>query len=196
MALHVAPELWDKYSVFYRLALDRETDDSTAWILDGATQQSVDAALAGPAGAEPPRTVIVKNCPELRGLSFLERMPEVEWVCVWRCARLDSLWDMSKTPRLRGLALTDCYALRELGAVAGAPGLEHLLFQQSAWRRGRLESLLPLENLRELRTLDLACKGVRDKSRLEFRRLFPHIEALTITPNMRENLIADAGAKG
>ena len=51
MALHVAPELWEKYSVFYRLALDRETDDSTAWILDGATQQSVDAALAGPAGA-------------------------------------------------------------------------------------------------------------------------------------------------
>lgn len=195
MALQVAPELYEKYAVFYRLALERQTEDNTAWILDGATPQIAAAALEQLPDVPPPRTVIVKNCPELRDLSFLERMGGAEWVCVFRCARLDALWDMAKTPKLRGLALTDCYALRDLGAVAAAPGLRHFLFQQSAWRRGKLESLLPLQGLCELRTLDLACKGVRDKSRLEFRRLYPHIEALTITPNMRENIITDAGAK-
>lgn len=195
MGLQVAPDVLERHGAFYRLALKQQTDDSTAWILDGANMQTVRAALNDPPWAGPPRTVIVKNCPALENLAFLEALAGLEWVCVRHCAKLTALWDMTKTPGLRGLALTDCYALRDLSALAGAPDLEHLLFQQSVWRRGKIESLTPLQGLHALRTLDLACKGVRDNSRLLFRRVFPKIEALTITPDLRKNVVRDAEAK-
>lgn len=195
MGLQVAPDVLERHGAFYRLALEQQTDDHTAWVLDGAELQAVRAALDDPPWAEPPRTVIVKNCAALCDLTFLEALPGLEWVCVWRCAKLTALWDMTKTPALHGIALTDCYALRDLGALAGAPELEHLLFQQSAWRRGKVDSLMPLQGLHELRTLDLACKGVRDNSRLLFRQLFPKIEALTISPNLRKNVVRNAEAK-
>lgn len=195
MGLQVAPELFERYAVFYRLALERQTDDAAAWVLDGATAQSARAAIEAAPWEEPPRTVIVQNCPELADLAFLQALPQLEWVCVWRCAKLTALWDMARTPGLRGLALTDCTRLRDLGALAGAPQLEHLLFQQSAWRRGPIESLMPLYGLHALRTLDLAAKRVQDGSRLAFRQLFPQIDALTITPNLRKNMVAEPEAK-
>lgn len=195
MGLQVASDVLERHGAFYRLALEQQTDDSTAWALEDANMQTVRAALDAPPWAEPPRTVIVKNSPALESLAFLEALPGLEWVCVWRCAKLTALWDMTKTPGLRGLALTDCSALRDLSALAGAPELRHLLLQQSVWRRGRIESLMPLQGLHELRTLDLACKGVRDNSRLLFRQVFPKIEALTITPDLRKNVVRDAEAK-
>lgn len=185
MALRVDPDVWEKHADFYRLALEGATDDNTAWVLDGASEAALRQALDAAPPREAPRTVVVRACPALRDLTFLERFDALEWVCVLRCPGLEALWDMARTPRLRGLAVTDCARVRNLSALAGAGALEHLLFQQSAWRRATVESLAPLGGLHGLRTLDLACKGVRDKTKLDFRQLYPQLDALTVSPGLR-----------
>ena len=102
--------------------------------------------------------------------------------------------DTARTPALRGLAVTDCKKLRDISGLDGAAALEHLFLQYSAWSTVKLESLAPLRGLCALRTLDLGCRGAKDKVKLDFNMLYPQLDSLTITPSLKEYFITNTEA--
>ncbi|MFQ7004947.1 MAG: hypothetical protein ACLRRT_15535 [Ruthenibacterium lactatiformans] len=138
------------------------------------------------------RTVLIKSRPELQSLSFLENFPALEWVYVCRRPAVAALWDTARTPRC-GPA-TDCKKLRDISGLDGAAALEHLFLQYSAWSTVKLESLAPLRGLCALRTLDLGCRGAKDKVKLDFNMLYPQLDSLTITPSLKEYFITNTEA--
>lgn len=194
MALHVSPEILEQYRGFYSLALDGATDDTRTLVLENVSAAALRAALEAVPEPDALRTVLVKSCPELQNLSFLENFPALEWVYVCRCPAAAALWDTARTPALRGLAVTDCKKLRDIGGLDGAAALEHLFLQYSAWSAVKLESLAPLRGLCALRTLDLGCRGAKGKVKLDFNRLYPQLDSLTITPGLKEYFITNTEA--
>ena len=194
MALHVSPEILRQYPEFYALALDGATDDAQALVLDGVPAASLRAALEAVPAPDQVRTVLVHNCADFQNLSFLENFPALEWVSVRRCPAACALWDVARTPALRGLAVTDCKKLCDIGGLEGAATLEHLFLQYSAWSAVKLESLSPLQSLRALRTLDLGFRGVKNKIKLDFNELYPQLDSLTITPSLRQFFITNTEA--
>ena len=194
MALHVSPEILEQYHGFYSLALDGTTDDGCALVLENVPAAGLRAALEAVPEPDALRTVLIKSCPELQSLSFLENFPALEWVYVRRCPAVAALWDTARTPALRGLAVTDCKKLRDISGLDGAAALEHLFLQYSAWSAVKLESLAPLRGLCALRTLDLGCRGAKDKVKLDFNMLYPQLDSLTITPSLKEYFITNTEA--
>ena len=194
MALHVSPEIREQYHGFYSLALDGTTDDGCALVLENVPAAGLRAALEAVPEPDALRTVLIKSCPELQSLSFLENFPALEWVYVRRCPAVAALWDTARTPALRGLAVTDCKKLRDISGLDGAAALEHLFLQYSAWSAVKLESLAPLRGLCALRTLDLGCRGAKDKVKLDFNMLYPQLDSLTITPSLKEYFITNTEA--
>ena len=172
MALHVSPEILEQYHGFYSLALDGTTDDGCALVLENVPAAGLRAALEAVPEPDALRTVLIKSCPELQSLSFLENFPALEWVYVRRCPAVAALWDTARTPALR----------------------EHLFLQYSAWSAVKLESLAPLRGLCALRTLDLGCRGAKDKVKLDFNMLYPQLDSLTITPSLKEYFITNTEA--
>lgn len=85
MALHVSPEILEQYHGFYSLALDGTTDDGCALVLENVPAAGLRAALEAVPEPDALRTVLIKSCPELQSLSFLENFPALEWVYVRRC---------------------------------------------------------------------------------------------------------------
>ena len=76
---------------------------------------------------------------------------------------------------LRGIGLVDLQQLFGMSAV-------------------KLESLAPLRGLCALRTLDLGCRGAKDKVKLDFNMLYPQLDSLTITPSLKEYFITNTEA--
>ena len=164
MALHVSPEILEQYHGFYSLALDGTTDDGCALVLENVPAAGLRAALEAVPEPDALRTVLIKSCPELQSLSFLENFPALEWVYVRRCPAVAALWDTARTPALRGLAVTDCKKLRDISGLCA------------------------------LRTLDLGCRGAKDKVKLDFNMLYPQLDSLTITPSLKEYFITNTEA--
>ena len=94
MALHVSPEILEQYHGFYSLALDGTTDDGCALVLENVPAAGLRAALEAVPEPDALRTVLIKSCPELQSLSFLENFPALEWVYVRR-------WPRCGIPRAR-----------------------------------------------------------------------------------------------
>lgn len=82
----------------------------------------------------------------------------------------------------------------DISGLDGAAALEHLFLQYSAWSAVKLESLAPLRGLCALRTLDLGCRGAKDKVKLDFNMLYPQLDSLTITPSLKEYFITNTEA--
>lgn len=183
MALRVRPEILERYGAFYNFALGDAAPEGCVCIrLEGAD----DATLADAVRANPAARAVSVRGKGLTTLAPLDRLPELTWVRAYGCPRLGALWCMEATPALRGVALERCKNLRSIPELAGAVGLEHLYLQYGAWDAVVLDSLAPLRALAQLRTLDLGCKGVRGGDKLSFNTLYPHLEALTITPGLRK----------
>lgn len=194
MALHVSPEILEQYHSFYSLALDGITEDNLALVLEKVPATGLRAVLEAVPEPDALRTVLIKSCPKIQSLSFLENFPALEWVYVRRCPAVDALWNVTRTPKLRGLAVSDCKRLRDISGLDGAAALEHLFLQYSIWNTVKLESLAPLRGLCALRTLDLGCKGAKDKIKLDFNRLYPQLDSLTITPSLKGYFITNTEA--
>ena len=58
---------------------------------------------------------------------------------------------------------------------------------------GKVRGLEPRE-LCALRTLDLGCRGAKDKVKLDFNILYPQLDSLTITPSLKEYFITNTEA--
>ena len=108
------------------------------------------------------------------------------------------------------LALLELFTVRRLPVLGICRGLQtvNVFFggtlcqdipghaaQNGADRLHRIRtSLSPLRGLCALRTLDLGCRGAKDKVKLDFNMLYPQLDSLTITPSLKEYFITNTEA--
>ena len=121
MALHVSPEILEQYHGFYSLALDGTTDDGCALVLENVPAAGLRAALEAVPEPDALRTVLIKSCPELQSLSFLENFPALEWVYVRRCPAVAALWDTARTAPAGAQGSPALRCSRRCTAKTGAP---------------------------------------------------------------------------
>ena len=189
MALHIDPEIEEKYARFYDFALRAvppcESETGETLVLEQLGDDALAAQVAAVAQPQQITCVMVRDCPQLVSLAALCALPNVEYVGVWRCKKLKELWNMSAQPRLAALVLVECKALKTLAPLAdAAPGLCHFFLQGRKWSTPRLATLAPLPKLTHLVTCDLAVNKVSGGDVIYFEQQWPELEALTITPNL------------
>ena len=96
------------------------------------------------------------KCPHIEDLTPLETMAQLTHVVVFWNQRATRLWNLTATPALTGLHLSDFKRLRSLNDLAGGHALEELEIGDMPGSTGFVvESLEPLANLTELRFLSL-----------------------------------------
>ncbi|MFQ9681424.1 MAG: hypothetical protein ACLRZH_16240 [Ruthenibacterium lactatiformans] len=96
MALHVSPEILEQYHGFTALRWTARRMTAARW----CWRMCLPRACAPPEAVSEPdalRTVLIKSCPELQSLSFLENFPALEW-CMCAAARR---WPRCGIPRAR-----------------------------------------------------------------------------------------------
>ena len=99
------------------------------------------------------------KCPRIEDLTPLETMTKLTHVVVFWNQRATRLWNLTATPALTGLHLTDFKRLRSLDDLADGRGLEELEIGDMPGSSGFVvESLEPLANLTELRFLSLVVR--------------------------------------
>lgn len=192
MALHISPELINRFSEFYPFALDGTVPAEPVLKLEQMDNDRLADAVRGRLDAV---CVIVRDSPQLQSLAPLAMLPDLLWVGVWNCPNLCELWQMSATSAVRGIAFTSCKRMTDLAALAGAQSLEHLMMENRPWENVQLQSLMPLRGLSNIRTLDLGCRKVREKEKLDFHAAFPQLVSLTITPGLRKSFISRGDKK-
>jgi hypothetical protein len=102
------------------------------------------------------------KCPRISDLSPLEDCPELRLVAVYWNQRATRLWNLAKTPRLRGLQFEDFTRLRKLDDLSGAASLEELAFGDAIWVKAVIASLSPLADVHGLRRLWIHVRQVED----------------------------------
>ncbi|WP_367923951.1 hypothetical protein [uncultured Ruthenibacterium sp.] len=192
MGLYVEPALMQRFPEFYPFAMDGIAPVSPVLVVEKADDQMLEDLVREHMDTV---CIVVRDCPQLQTLVPLAMLKELQWVGVWRCPNLSTLWQTTATPLVRGIAFTGCKQVTDLSALAGARKLEHLLLENRTWDNVQLKSLLPLCALSELRTLDLGCRKVKDGNPLDYHRLFPNLKVLTITPGLRRVFVSREGKR-
>lgn len=102
------------------------------------------------------------KCPRIRDLSALEDLPHLELVSIFWNQRAERLWDLRKTPRLRGLRLYDFTRLHDLDDLAQESSLLELEIGDAVWDCLVIKTLDPLASLAGLKSLKLSAKKIED----------------------------------
>lgn len=102
------------------------------------------------------------KCPRIEDLGPLEALPHLTHVSIFWNQRTSRLWDMSKTPKLRGLEFLDFRRLRDLDDLCAASTLEELSFGNAVWVKAVVSSIAPLAALTSLRRLSFAVQKIED----------------------------------
>ena len=191
MGLNVSPVLIDQFE-FYPFALYGTVPAEPSLVVEKVDDDGLEDAIRAHQDAV---CVVIRNSPQLHSLAPLAMLGGLQWVGVWNCPSLCDLWQTAVTPSVRGIAFTGCKKVTDLAALKGAQALEHLLLENRAWDNVQLKSLAPLRALPSIRTLDLGCRKVLDKDRLDFHAAFPQLVSLTITPGMRRAFISPGDKK-
>lgn len=101
------------------------------------------------------------KCPRLQDLSPLQDMPQLQYIAFYWNQRATRLWDLTRTPALRGLCFNDFTRLQRLDDLAHATMLAELNFGNATEARFQPETLQPLTALRQLRSLHFNAKSIR-----------------------------------
>lgn len=102
------------------------------------------------------------KCPRLPDLSPLEQMPRLTQVAFYWNQKATRLWDLRKTPALRGLQFDDFSKLDRLDDLARATSLDTLVFGNAVWNKFACASLEPLAGLSGLKALAFNAKAIAD----------------------------------
>lgn len=111
------------------------------------------------------------KCPRVVDLAPLEDLPNLTHVAFYWNQRAVRLWDLSKTPSLKGLQFEDFTRLRNLDDLAHAVSLEELVFGDAVWVKTVFPSLAPIGELGQLRHLNFAVRRIDDNSVQPLARL-------------------------
>ncbi len=137
-----------------------DSPTATALTISGLEQKSLEF-LCEHVGA-PFTAIHFWKCPRIEDLSALEAMPQLTHVAFYWNQRATRLWNLARTPRLRGLHFDDFTKLQDLSDLPGATSLEELAFGNAVWNRFGIPSLEPLAELVSLRSLAFNAKSVLD----------------------------------
>jgi len=102
------------------------------------------------------------KCPRIADLTPLESLPNLELVSFFWNQRATRLWDLTKTPDLTGLRLEHFTRLHDLADLALGTSLVELAIQDGVWPACVFETLDPLAELRDLRSLEFGAKRIED----------------------------------
>ena len=117
MALHISPELINRFSEFYPFALDGTVPAEPVLKLEQMDNDMLADEVRGRLDAV---CVIVRDSPQLQSLAPLAMLPDLLWVGVWNCPNLCELWQMSATPvSYTHLVLRYLSAMKYCAAVIG-----------------------------------------------------------------------------
>lgn len=86
---------------------------------------------------------------------------------------------------LRTVLIESCPELQSLSFLENFPALEWVYVR-------RCPAVAALWDT--ARTLDLGCRGAKDKVKLDFNMLYPQLDSLTITPSLKEYFITNTEA--
>jgi hypothetical protein len=159
----------------------RDFPSATAISISGLTKDTFDYFVEG--YGQQFKAIHFWKCslvPDLRRLESLER---IEYIVYFWNQRARELWDFSKTPRLKGLAIDDFTRLHELSQLAGSPALEELHFGDKIWDQFLLESLGPLAACRSVKFLSFSARKILD-GRIEPLAEMRSLERLSFPPRL------------
>jgi hypothetical protein len=103
------------------------------------------------------------KCPRIEDLSPLEDMRELTHAAFYWNQRARCLWDLSKTPKLRGLQFDDFTRLPGLLDLERGRTLTELAFGNRVWTRFVVPTLEPLAALSKLKSLRFNLRRVDDR---------------------------------
>lgn len=102
------------------------------------------------------------KCPRLEDLSPLEDVSNLSLVAFYWNQRATRLWDLQRTPQLRGLAFEDFSRLHDLYDLQAGESLEELRFGNKVWAKAMFDSLAPVSTLARLRRLSFVARRIGD----------------------------------
>lgn len=102
------------------------------------------------------------KCPLISNLSALEDIDHLEYVTYYWNQRLESLWDLSKNPNLKGLSFDDFTRLHHLKDIPKSRSLKELYFGDKIWDSLKIDSLTPLQDCFNLESLKFSFKKLED----------------------------------
>lgn len=143
--------------VLLRLA---DAPEITALTASGVEQKTLELLCSG-LGARLTALHFWK-CPRIVDLTPLEAMPQLTHVAFYWNQKTTRLWNLARTPALRGLHFDDFTKLRDLSDLAGGEALEELAFGNAIWSKFEVDTLEPLSGLARLRTLAFNAKAIGD----------------------------------
>jgi hypothetical protein len=131
---------------------------------------------------------LVSNIVELRvydmrchDLSALGRLTQLENLELDWNTKTEVLWNMKFNTNLRTLKINDFSKLGDISALENLQHVEHLVLTGGIWNKLNLNSLVPLQKLSKLRTLELANLSVADPSQLQPLATLTQLEELHIS---------------
>ena len=102
------------------------------------------------------------KCPRIQDFSPLEDLPDLTLVSIYWNQRTTKLWNLAKTPNLRGLEFEDFTRLRDLDDLGNAVAIEELSFGDKVWVKATVASLEPVGVVTTLRRLSFALRKIED----------------------------------
>jgi len=156
----VLPEIGGGKMAVGDLGLIDETPQATALRVSGLDQQTFEA-LVTRFGAQFSGLYFWK-CPRISDLSPMENLSNLRYVAFYWNQRAVRLWDLAKTPKLKGLQFDDFTRVHTLDDLATAVSLEELAFGDQVWVKATFESLEPLTHLQDLQKLSFAVRRIDD----------------------------------
>lgn len=123
------------------------------------------------------------KCPRIEDLTPLETLPQLTHVAFFWNQRTKKLWDLTATPNLLGLEVSDFTRLRSLDDLAHAQTLEELMIGDKVWSKNDVDSLEPLAGLANLRSLGVLVRKVTD-GRVQALARLPQLRLLHSATNL------------
>ena len=102
------------------------------------------------------------KCPRIEDFSALESLPNLALVSIYWNQRATRLWNLAKTPKLRGLEFEDFTRIRDLEDLRNAVAVEQVSFGDKVEVKASMASLEPLAAVKTVRRISLALRKVED----------------------------------
>ena len=123
------------------------------------------------------------KCPRIQDFSPLESLPDLTLVSIYWNQRTSKLWNLAKTPKLRGLEFEDFSRLRNLEDLRNAAAIEELSFGDKIWVKASVASLEPISAVQTARRVSFAVRNVED-GRIQPLAHLPLLERLECPSNL------------
>jgi hypothetical protein len=170
---HVKPELRPAWHVqIYQKELNggkaserdlvrlEETPEATALSISGLDQRVFEALVRRFSGQL--NALHLWKCPRIESFAPLEDMSGLAYLAIYWNTKVVRLWDLRKTPLLRGLHFDDVSKVHSLAELEAAQSLHELSFGSAISLKCEIDTLEPLSALQDLQSLSFNLKKIRD----------------------------------